>query len=195
MKNFIGFLLISALSLTAQNYLQNPKFENNAAGWSLSENPLALNSGFSMEGKNGELHFEIKNPSVAGFINICQKHVKLPAGAEGRFSFELDAEYGSHPCWFTIKCGDAFLHHQPVRVEKGHNVFHFDFYTPSSEKKTVDADVYWSIGNLKGKNILRNPTVTAVPEESFLPYTLAPIWNLQDGIHYTGFPMRKPFSI
>lgn len=193
MKNFIGFLLISALSLTAQNYLQNPKFENNAAGWSLSENPLALNSGFSMEGKNGELHFEIKNPSVAGFINICQKHVKLPAGAEGRFSFELDAEYGSHPCWFTIKCGDAFLHHQPVRVEKGHNVFHFDFYTPSSEKKTVDADVYWSIGNLKGKNILRNPTVTAVPEESFLPYTLAPIWNLQDGIHYTGFPMRKPF--
>lgn len=192
MRLFAGLLLL-ACSLSAQNYLRNPDFGKNAEGWEVNIRPEGENAGFKMKGTDGELRFEIKDPVPAGYISIGQDPVKLPSGAEGRFTLELDAETGAYPCWFTIKCGNAFLLHHAARVEKGHNKFCFDFYTPSDEKKTVDVHVYWLVGTLKGRNIIRNPSVTAVPVDEFLPYGLSPVWQIQDGKQLADFPMAIPF--
>lgn len=189
------FVLLCSLSTQNpwQNYLQNPTFENNGKGWESSIRPEGEAAEFTMKAEDGELRFEIKNPVPAGYISIGQNPVKLPSGAEGRFTFELDAETGAYPCWFTLKCGDAFLHHQAARVEKGHNEYCFDFYTPSNGEKRVDVHVYWSIGCLKGRNVIRKPAVTAIPVDEFLPYQLPSVWHVQDGAQVADFSMVEPF--
>ena len=192
-----GFSAAASAATPVKNCLRDPEFLNKNKEWILSMSKIGAGSGFKVLPPQNGYCFQIEKPVFSEHVRLHQRPVMVPAQAECFFSFDVETEVveEKNQNWFTVKFDNKYwLYNKTSPVKPGKQHFEFSFFTPSSKEGVVPLDVYFSLGNFKGKNRISNPKIIAVKKENVIPVSLSPKWDVkQDGKTFTADFSEKPF--